>query len=199
MDTEAYPREDVKKLLGTMLVIKINPELNKENKKIADSFQANSYPRLIILTPKGEKLEEIKGSPQPDDWEGSLTTDTWNAYVGAQNAKPQDMKEMAKNLAKLEMWYPETAKAKEAVKLAERYKDNAEFTGEWKARMDAHELEQMAAKADAQIKLGKKKEAIETWKALLAAHPGTPEAAEAEKQLKKAGVKLDPPTDQPKK
>ena len=199
MDTEAYPREDVKKLLGAMVVMKINPELSKENRKIADSFSVNSYPRLIVLTPKGEKIEEIKGSPQPDSWEGSFTTDYWNAYVGAQNAKPQDMKEMAKNLATLSMWYPETERGKEAAKIAEQHKENAEFTDEYKARMTAHALEMLVAKADAQLKLGKKKEAIESWKAVRSGYAGTPQATEAEKQLKKLGVKLDPPAEQPKK
>jgi hypothetical protein len=199
MDTDAYPREDVKKLLGAMIVIKINPELSKENKKIADSFQANSFPRLIFLTPKGDVLEEIKGSPQPDGWEGSLTVDHWNAYVGAQNAKPQDMKGMAKNLSTLAMWYPETKYGKEALQIAEQNKGNAEFAAEWKARMDAHAFEQLVAKADAQFKLGKKKDAIESWKLIRSTYPGTPQAAEAEKQLKKAGVKLDPPAEEPKK
>lgn len=199
MDTDAYPREDVKKLLGAMVVMKINPETSKEGKKVADSFDVNSYPRLIILTPKGDKLKEIKGSPQPDGWEGSLTTEYWNAMVEAQNAKPQDFKGMARNIATLVMWYPETSKGKEAAKLVEQYKGQADFTAEYKSQMARYERENMAAKADAQLKLGKKKDAIETWKALRAAHPGTPEAEEAEKQLKKAGVKLDAPAEEPKK
>ncbi len=199
MDTDAYPREDVKKLLGAMIVMKINPETSKEGKKVAESFDVNSFPRLIFLTPKGDKLKEIKGSPQPDGWEGSLTTEFWNAMVEAQNAKPQDWKGMARNVAMLVKWYPETSKGKEAVKLVEQYKDQADFTAEYKAQMTTHNREMLAAKADAQLKLGKKKDAIVTWKALLEAHPGTPEADEAAKQLKKAGVKIEAPAETPKK
>lgn len=201
MDTEAYPREDVKKLLGAMIVIKINPETSKEGKKVAEDFDVHSFPRLIILTPKGDKLKEIKGSPKPEGYEGSFTGELWNAYVGFQDAKPQDVKGMASSLAKLVMWYPDTKYGKEAARIKEQYKDKADFTEQWNKDMAQHELELQALKADAQLKLGKKKEAIETWKALRAAHPDTPECAEAEKQLKKLNVKLDapPPADPPKK
>ncbi len=71
MDAASYPSDAVKKFLEPMVVMKINPEMGKDLKKIADSFEVNSYPRLIFLTPKGEALITIKGGLEtPEDFTG---------------------------------------------------------------------------------------------------------------------------------
>ena len=193
MDADTYPREDVKKFLGSMILMKINPEAGKEQRKVADQFDVNSYPRLIVLTPKGEILEEIKGRPEPDAFERSYTTDRWNEFVGAQDAKPRDHVKMAKNLFTIATWYPQTEHGKKAAESAKTNMSSPEFKAAWDELQTTHDRESTSLKADAQLKLGKKKEAIETYKDVATRFPGTKEGDAAAAALKKLGVKLAPP------
>lgn len=191
MDTEAYPREDVKKFFAPMIMLKHNPELGKVEKAVADKYSVNSFPRLIVITPTGEVIKEIKGSPQPHSYEASFTNDYWNKYVGGQDSN--DMKTMATNLWMLVTWYPESKYGKEAQTVMKRHEADAVFKSTWDELQKNHVRGMLAAKADAQLKLNKKKEATESYKQLATDHPGTKEGDEALKVLKKLGVKFEDP------
>lgn len=192
MDADTYPREDVKKFLGAMIVMKINPEAGKEQRKVADQFDVNSYPRLIVMTPKGEILEEVKGSPKADAFERRFTVGRWNEYVAGQDAKPPDHAKMAKNLFTLATWYPQTEYGVKAAETAKAHMSTPEFKTAWDELQTTHDRESTSLKADAQLKLGKKKEAIETYKDVATRFPGTKEGDAAAAALKKLGVKLAP-------
>ncbi|KAF0243911.1 MAG: hypothetical protein FD180_2992 [Planctomycetota bacterium] len=194
MDTVTYPSDLVKKFLEPLVVMYVNPTAGKENQKLGAQFDVNSYPRLVVVTPKGDTLIEIKGGlTSPEDFVGGLVNGWWNLYVDAQNAKPQNVPVMAKNVWLLTTWFPHCEAGRKAAETKKQFESNAEFKAVWEPLQKAHECEMLAAKADAELKLGKKKEAIETYKALLAGHEGTKEAENAAKTLKKLGVKLDAP------
>ncbi|MEK7470283.1 MAG: hypothetical protein AAB074_23175 [Planctomycetota bacterium] len=194
MDTVTYPSDMVKKFLEPLVVMYVNPTAGKENQKLGAQFNVDSYPRMVVVTPKGETLIEIKGGlTSPEDFVGGLVNDWWNNYVNAQNAKPQDVPVIAKNIWLLMTWFPHSDAASKAAETKKQFDSNEEFKATWEPLQKAHEREMLDAKADAQLKLGKKKEAIETWKALLTGYEGSKEAENAAKMLKKLGVKLDPP------
>ncbi len=194
MDAESYPLDDVKKFLEPMVVMKINPNGGKENKKLAEQFEVNSYPRLIMLKPNGEQLHVVKGGLKgKDQFIGGWTTHFWNAYVGASNAKPQDGKVAAQNLFPLVTWFahsPMGAQAKDAVKQME---GNPDFKTEWEALTKKNEFDTLVAKAPALMKLGKKDDAKAAYKALATDYPDTKEGKDAAAMCKKLGVKLDAP------
>jgi hypothetical protein len=194
MDAGTYPQADVKKFLGAMICMKINPETSKPGKKLAQQFDVNSYPRLILFDPKGEILHVVKGAPA--DGEGSFahefSYEIWNAFVAAQDAQPRDWNGMAKNLLVLATWLTDSDVGKQAVDRIEKLDATKEFHDAMVLAKAKQERELLAVKAPAQLKLGKKKEAIESWQALVTGHPDTPEATAAAAELKKLGVKVGP-------
>lgn len=199
MDAATYPADSVKKFLGGMVVMKINPEAGKDTKKIADQFDVNSYPRLIMLSPKGEAVQTVKGGLEtPDEFLGEWGSDAWNEYVEGNNAKPQDVKKMAHGLFTVVAWFPDGPNGAKAKDAKDKLKDDAAFKTEWDALQKTHDREILAAKADAQIKLGKKKDATETYKKLATDFPDDKEGKDAAAALKKMGVKVEPPAE-PKK
>lgn len=194
MDKNSFPAESVKKFLEPILVMKVDCNAGKESVKLAREFTVNAYPTLVMIKPNGETLKRIEGGLEtPEQFTSSWTNEFWNAYVNAQNAKPQDAKAMATNLAALTTWFPATDMGKRAADAATQAKSNPDFKAAWDETIATLERENLNAKADAQMKLGKRKEAVESYKALATAHAGTKEGDAAAALLKKMGVKLDAP------
>ncbi|MCE9582543.1 MAG: thioredoxin family protein [Planctomycetes bacterium] len=194
MDKNSFPADSVKKFLEPILVMKVDCNAGKDSVKLAKDFAVNAYPTLVMIKPNGETLKRIEGGLEtPDQFTTSWTNEFWNAYVNAQNAKPQDGKAMATNLAVLVTWFPASEMGKRAVDAVKQSEGNPDFKAAWDEITKTTERENLSAKADAQTKLGKKKEAIETYKVLAMNHAGTKEGDAAAALLKKAGIKLDPP------
>jgi hypothetical protein len=192
MDAATYPREDVKKLLGTMVCMKINPEASKANKKIGDQFHVDSYPRLLLIAPNGDVISTSRGEPESDKFGAACTEDAGKAMNEASRATPPNWSVVAKNAVVLLTWFPQSDEVTQNSKWFEQIGGLKAYRDAFAEAKAAHERMILAAKAPAQLQLGKKKEAIETWKALATTYPDTPEAAEATKQLTKLHVKLEP-------
>jgi thioredoxin-related protein len=183
----------VKKFLNTMVTLKLNAEVPKENAKIKEKFEVTGFPRLLAVTPKGDVVGVIGGYVPPADFESNMTSENWNRYVNAANAQPQDMKVMAENLFVLATWFPESKYGLEARDIAAKNEGNPDFKAKWDEMAANTARESLYAKADALLKMGKKNDAKEAYKELAEKHAGTKEGDEAVKMCSKLGVKLGTP------
>jgi hypothetical protein len=200
MDTGTYPAESVKTFCKQLVVMHVNRDGGKECAKLVKEFDVHAYPTLLMIKPNGEILKKVEGGlEKPEDFLGKWTNDGWNAWTDALNAKPPDLKAAAKAMFDVIAWYPDSDGAKEATRQKDRVKDDATFKAEWDSLQKAHDLMLLTAKADAQMKMAKKKEAIETYKKLATAFPEEKEGKNAAALLKKMGVKLDAPPPAEKK
>lgn len=183
----------MKKLLGPMVVVKFNYEVQKDGKALKEKFGVKGPPKLYAVTPQGVVVGDIGGYVPPESFEGNLTSEAWNKYVGAQNENPQNQKAMAENLFLLATWFPQSAKGAEALELRKKFEANAEFKAKWDELQAKNDKEVLVLKAPALLKLGRKDDAKTAYREIYDKYPGTPEADEAAKALKKLGVKLDAP------
>lgn len=191
MDTDTYPREEVRKVLAGMVCVKVNPGKGKDQKKVFDDFGIRAVPTLLLIDPTGATVAESKGKPQPGQFIASFVNVAWNAVVDAEKAG--DVRKAAGNAHYLETWWPETEAAGRAKEISARLGSNEEFKAaraELKAALDRAIA---LGKANWELKQSRKKEAIESFKAVVAGWPDSKEAGEAKAALKKLGVKLDPP------
>lgn len=196
MDTGAYPADSVKKFCEPFVLMHVDKGGGKDAAKMVKEFEVKALPTLIMLKPNGEILKKIEGGLEtPDAFTGNWTTDLWNAYVNAQNAKPQDGKAMAEGLFPLTAWYAHSEWGKKAADAAKQAEANPDFKTRWAELKKQHELENWPVKAEAQLKLNKKKEAIETYKLIATTYPDEKQGKDAAAILKKMGVKMDAPAD----
>lgn len=192
MDTGAYPDDSVKKFCEPLVLMHVNGGGGKDAARLVKDFKVNAWPTLVMLKPSGEVLKRVEGGLEtPDAFTGKWTGDVWNAYVNAQNAKPQEGKAMAENLFLLVTWYSHSEWGKKAVDAAKQAEGNPDFKAAWDDLKKKHELENWPLKADAQLKLGKKNDAIETYKLIATTYPDEKQGKDAAAMLKKLGVKMD--------
>ena len=194
MDTGTYPAESVKTFCKALVVMHVNRDGGKDCAKLVKDFDVHAYPTLLMIQPNGEVLKRIEGGlEKPDDFIGAWTNDFWNNYANASNAKPQDAKAMAENLYPIVTWFPDTKAGKQAADAVKQESGNPEFKKLFEELKKKGERENLAAKADAQMRMAKKKDAIETYKKLVTDFPDDKEGKDAAATLKKLGVKLDAP------
>ncbi|MBI2920966.1 MAG: hypothetical protein HYY18_07765 [Planctomycetes bacterium] len=200
MDTGAYPSDVVKKFLEPIVHMKVNTAAGKDGARLAKLFEVDAWPTLVMILPNGDVLKRIEGGLEsPEQFTGGWTGDFWNEYAGAENAAPQDKKKIAENLFILVTWFPHSEYGQKAAESKKRYENDADFKARWEELAKETERKNLWAKADARMKLKKKKdEIVEPLKALVEMHAGSKEATDAAALLKKMGVKLEPPADAPK-
>jgi hypothetical protein len=195
MVENSYPADTVKKFLEPIVPMKLNTQVGTEGPKIAKEFDVRALPTLVMITPNGETLKRIEGGLEtPDQFTGAWTVDLWNLYVGCQNATPQDKKGMAKNLFPLATWFPQSEHGKKALEIAKENEKDPDFKSTWDELAAQTERQNLWAKADAQMKLRRKKdEIVATLKTIVEKHPDSKEATDSKALLKKMGVKLEEP------
>jgi hypothetical protein len=217
MDAGTYPREDVQEALKPFLCVHINAE--KEGVDVAKKYEANSYPRLMILDPMGNKLMEIKGKPADEGFKERLPYDIHNAMAVAAQAK--DYKVAAEKMVILRRWFEGTDARKAADDWYQRLEADADFKAAYeeaqkklddglaKAKEDAVKAQEEAEKARIAAenkerkdlmsqaaehsKKNNRKEAIECWQKVNTRWPDSEEAKTARGKLKFFGVKVEEP------
>lgn len=194
MDTATYPAESVKTFCKALVVMHVNRDGGKECAKLVKDFNVHAYPTLLMIKPNGEVLKRVEGGlEKPDDFLGTWTNDFWNKYVEGANAKPQDAKVMAENLYAIVTWFPDSQSGKQAADAVKQANANPDFKKLFEELTRKGDRENLAAKADAQMKMAKKKDAIETYKKLATDFADDKEGKDAAAMLKKMNVKLDAP------
>ncbi|KAF0246251.1 MAG: hypothetical protein FD180_882 [Planctomycetota bacterium] len=221
MDADTYPRADVVEALKPYLCVHINAE--KEGKDVASKYGVNSFPRLMILDPMGNKLMEIKGKPQDEGFGERLPYDIHNAMAVA--AKAGDFKVSAASMVYLRRWFEGTEARKAAEDWYKQLEANADFKAAYdeaqkkledglakakeeavgqrealeKARIVAEEKERkdLMATAAEHSKKSRRKEAIECWQKVNDRWPDSEEAKTARGKLKFFGVKVEEPKQDP--
>lgn len=191
METDTYPREDVKKFLGEMVCVKVNPGKGKDQKKLFDEFGVKGVPCLILLTPDGKEIARSGGKPPPAQFTASFVNKIWNAMTDADTAK--ELKKAAENAFLLSTWFPKEEAAKRADELAKQHDADADFKTTFEDLKKAHERTTLLNRGNWLLRNGKKPEAIEAFKSLVAAQPDCKETVTAKAMLKKLGVKLEEP------
>jgi len=224
MDADTYPRADVVEALKPYLCVHINAE--KEGKDVANKYGVNSFPRLMILDPMGNKLMEIKGKPDDEGFKERLPWGIHNSMAVA--AKAGDFKIAAPNMVVLRRWFEGTDARKGADDWYKELEANADFKTAYddaqkkleeglakakeeavgqrealeKARLVAEEKErkELMATAAEHSKKSRRKEAIECWQKVNDRWPDSEEAKTARGKLKFFGVKVEEPkkAEQPK-
>ncbi|MCC6737590.1 MAG: hypothetical protein IT452_00980 [Planctomycetia bacterium] len=184
----------MKNFCKNLVVMHVNRDGGKESATLVKDFKVNAYPTLLMIKPNGEVLQRVEGGlEKPEHFLGKWVNEFWNKYADAANAKPQDAKAMAENLCPLLAWYPDTEMGKRAADALKQASQNPDFRTIYDGLAKKGERENLWAKADAQMKLGKKKEATETYRKLATDFPDDKEGKDAAAILKKMGVKLDAP------
>ncbi len=62
LDRDTYSQKDVQtKLAKEFISLKINPETDTKNAKLAKQFGTRGYPHIVFLDAEGKKLSEIGG------------------------------------------------------------------------------------------------------------------------------------------
>lgn len=200
MDTGAYPSDAVKKFLEPMVLMKVSTETTKEGGRLSQTFALTSWPTILILLPNGEILRRLGAMEVPDQFLAGCISEYWNAWMGAEGAAPQDKKKIAENMFILATWFPQTDQGKHAIGEKKRYESDPEWKTRWDELAKETERKNLWARADARVKLKRKKEEIaEPLKALVVNHAGTKEATDAAALAKKLGLKLDAPAGEGKK
>lgn len=217
MDTGTYPRADVQAALKPYLCVHINAE--KEGTAVAQKYGVDSFPRLMLVDPMGNKLMEIKGKPADEGFGERLPYDIHNAMAVA--AQAGDFKVAAEKMVYLRRWFEGTDARKGADDWYKQLEANADFKAAYdeaqkkleeglakakdeavkaqevieKARIAAEEKErkELMATAAEHSKKNRRKEAIECWQKVNERWPESEEAKTARGKLKFFGVKVEEP------
>lgn len=217
MDADTYPRQDVQEALAAYVCVHINAE--KEGVEVAKQYGVNSYPRLMLLDPMGNKLMEIKGKPSADGFGERLPGDIHRAMAAA--AEKGEYKVAAEKMVVLQKWFEGSDARKAAEDWYRRLETNEEFKAAWDEASKKLEEGLAAAKADAEkareaaekariaaedkerkdlmataaehSKKNRRKEAIECWTKVNDRWPDSEEAKTARGKLKFFGVKVEDP------
>jgi tetratricopeptide (TPR) repeat protein len=219
MDADTYPRQDVQEALAAFVCVHINAEEAGEPSQVAQRYGVDSFPRLMVLDPMGNKLAEIKGKPNPEGFGERLPYDLHSAMAVA--AKAGDHKVAAEKMVILRRWFEGTKARKAADEWYAQLESNADFKAAYdqawkyleddlakareeairakeaaeKARIAAEEKERkdLMAQASEHSKKNRRDEAIECWKKVVEKWPESEEAKTAYGKLKFFGVKLEEP------
>ncbi|MEK7467798.1 MAG: hypothetical protein AAB074_10330 [Planctomycetota bacterium] len=207
--------------LKPYLCVHINAE--KEGVDVAKKYGVDSFPRLMILDPMGNKLMEIKGKPQDEGFGERLPYDIHNTMAVA--AQKKDFKVAAQNMVYLRRWFEGTEARKGADDWYKQLEADVDFKAAYdeeqkkledglaKAKEDALKIQEAAEKARViaeekerkelmvtaaeHSKKSRRKEAIECWEKVNTRWPDSEEAKTARGKLKFFGVKVEEPKKDP--
>ncbi len=192
METDTWPRDEVKTFLADKVCVRVNPGKGADQKKRMDDFAVKTVPAMILISPEGKELVRAAGKPAPGAFVSYFVNQRWNDMIAAEKA--QDWKATAEHAFILTTWFPGTEAAKRAEGILASRGETPDFKAALEAVKAANDRAILLAKADLLVQDKKKKaEAIEAYKAVIAAHPDSKEAEAAKVALKKLGVKLDAP------
>jgi len=68
MDRETVTTPDVQEILRRFVLVRLNPELSKENEKVSDGFGVTGFPHFIVANYKGEDIGHIEGYAEKKDF-----------------------------------------------------------------------------------------------------------------------------------
>jgi hypothetical protein len=191
METDTYPREDVKKFLSDKVCVKVNPGKGKDQKALYESFKVTGVPTLLMITPDGKEIARSGGKPPPEQFVAAFVNPAWNEMVNAEQAK--DLKKAVEPAFMLATWYAESEAGKKAQEFVKNHSGDADFKAAYEALEREHQRTTLLNQGNWLLKNGKKADAIEAFKALVEAQPESKEAGTAKAMLKKLGVKLEEP------
>ncbi len=217
MDTDTYPRTEVQEFLKAFVCVHLNAE--KEGSAAAKQYGVDSFPRLMLVDPMGNKLVECKGKPHDDAFAEEVCYGLHNGMAVA--AQAGDFKTAVSKMVYLRHWFEGRPERKAADDWYKQLEGNADFKAAYdeaqkkleeglakakedavkaqeaveKVRIAAEEKERkdlMAQAADLSKK-NQRKEAIELWKKVNDRWPDSEEAKTARGKLKFFGVKVEEP------
>ncbi|MBI2922200.1 MAG: hypothetical protein HYY18_14200 [Planctomycetes bacterium] len=191
METDTWPRDEVKTFLADKVCVKVNPGKGNDQKKRMDDFGVKAVPTMILMSPEGKELVRAAGKPPPGQFTAYFVNQRWNDMVDAEKA--QDWKAAAEHAFILTTWFPGTEAAERARSILAAHAEDPTFRAALEAAKTANERAVLLGKANLLLQDKKKAEAIDAFKAVIAAHPDSKEAEAAKAALKKLGVKLDVP------
>ena len=67
MDRETMSNPDVQAMLRRFVLVRLNPELSKENEKVSDDFGVTGFPHFVIANYKGEDIGHLDGYAEKKD------------------------------------------------------------------------------------------------------------------------------------
>ncbi|MEK7469929.1 MAG: hypothetical protein AAB074_21380 [Planctomycetota bacterium] len=191
METDTWPRDEVKTFLADKVCVKVNPGKGPDQKKRMDDFGVKTVPAMILISPEGQELVRAAGKPAPGAFTSYFVNQRWNDMIATEKA--QDWKATAGHAFILRTWFPGTEAAKRADGIVASHGEQAEFKAALEAAKIANERAVLLGKANLLLQDKKKAEAIDAFKAVIATHPDSKEAEAAKAALKKLGVKMDAP------
>jgi len=191
METDTWPRDEVKTFLADKVCVKVNPGKGPDQKKRMDEFGVKAVPAMILISPEGKELVRAAGKPAPGTFTSYFVNQRWNDMIAAEKA--QDWKATAEHAFILTTWFPGTEAAQRAESMIAAHGEDPTFKAALEAAKTANERAILLGKANLLLQDKKKAEAIDAFKAVIAAHPDSKEAEAAKAALKKLGVKLDAP------
>ncbi len=192
METDTWPRDEVKAFLADKVCVKVNPGKGPDQKKRMDDFGVKAVPAMILISPDGQELVRAAGKPAPGTFTSYFVNQRWNDMIAAEKA--QDWKATAGHAFILTTWFPGTEAANRAEGIIASRGEQADFKAALEAAKSANERAVLLGKANLLLQdKTKKNEAIEAFRAVIAAHADSKEAEAAKAALKKLGVKLDAP------
>lgn len=190
METDTWPKDEVKKWLADKVCVRVNPRKGNDQKKRMDDFGVKTVPTMILISPEGKELSRAGGKPPPDQFNAYFGNQRWNDMVDAE--KKQDWKAAAGHAFVLTTWFPGAEAAKRAEGIIAAHGEDADFKTALEAAKTANARAVLLAKANMLLQDKKKKnETIDAFKAVVDAYPDSKEAEEAKAALKKLGVKPD--------
>lgn len=191
METDTWPRDEVKTFLADKVCVKVNPGKGSDQKKRMDDFGVKAVPTMILISPEGTELVRAAGKPPPGQFTAYFVNQRWNDMVNAEKA--QDWKTTAEHAFILKTWFPGTEAAQRAESILASHGEDPAFKAALEAAKAGNERAILLGKANLLLQDKKKPEAIDAFKAVIAVHPDSKEAEAAKVALKKLGVKLDAP------
>ncbi len=133
MERVTFHRADVKKLLSTMVCMKINA--GNGTNALAKKYGVRGFPTLVLMEPGGKVLYNAGGAPTPGSFATFFAVDPFNAAVGAYNKG--DWATAAKKLFFMRKWFSATKLGTRAEQMARTAAGNKAYAESYeKARAE---------------------------------------------------------------
>jgi thiol-disulfide isomerase/thioredoxin len=68
MDREIIASPDVQEMLQRFVLVRLNPEVSKENEKVSEDFGVTGFPHFVIANYKGEDIGHLEGYSEKKDF-----------------------------------------------------------------------------------------------------------------------------------
>lgn len=188
METDTWPREDVKAFIADKVCVRLIPGNGKGAKKACDDFKVTGYPTTILVTPDGREIARNGGKLPPDSFVSSFQNKASQDLGSIDTDK--DPKAAAEKLFVIATSFSAIDLGKRAADLAAKA-TNEEFKKAYEEQTKSWQRTSLWQQAMYHLKNNKKDDGIATLKTLLAAQPETKEGKDAKAMLKKMNVKLE--------